>query len=473
MTLASFAFVLFLLATYVAWRFGARSPEARRVVLLAASYIFYCTWDVRFAIVLAITTTVQWWIGHRIEASVSEAGRKAWLRASLAYGLGTLMYFKYMGFFVEQLQGLLAVLGANPSTLSVATIIAPVGISFYTFQSLSYTIDIRHRREKPTDLLSFALFLGFFASVTSGPISRARLLVPQIEASNRDTDRLPAEALFLMLRGLVKKVAFADVLAAQFVDPAFADPGAWSRGFLVVAIVAYSFQIYMDLSGYTDMARGAARCFGYDLALNFNRPYLARTVSNFWQRWHMSMSGFFRDYFYFALGGSKRGNVYVNLMLTFVGIGIWHGAGWNFVVYGFLQGAAVCFERWRRTSRAARGLPPPAGEGLLSAGVGILTTFAFVSFVRVLFVSDDLGSAVHYVQSMFFGTGAGGSAGPQGYATLLLAIALHLVPQGIEMQARALFLRLPIVVQSGLICALMYALVVLAAAPRPFVYFQF
>jgi D-alanyl-lipoteichoic acid acyltransferase DltB (MBOAT superfamily) len=472
MTLASFAFVLFLLVTYVVWRFGARSPEARRVVLLTASYIFYCTWDVRFAAVLAITTTVQWWIGHRIEASVSEAGRKAWLRASVAYGLGTLVYFKYMGFFAEQLQGLLAVLGANPSTLGVASIVAPVGISFYTFQSLSYTIDIRHRREKPTDLLSFALFLGFFASVTSGPISRARLLVPQIEASNRDTDRLPSEAVFLMLRGLVKKVAFADVLAAHFVDPAFAEPGAWSGGFLVVAIVAYSFQIYMDLSGYTDMARGAARCFGYDLAVNFNRPYLARTVSNFWQRWHMSMSGFFRDYFYFALGGSKRGNVYVNLMLTFVGIGIWHGAGWNFVVYGFLQGAAVCLERWRRTSRAARGLPP-ADEGVLRAAVGILTTFAFVTFVRVLFVSDDLGSAVHYVHSMFASTGTGGSAGPQGYATLALAIGLHFVPQEIETKARATFLRLPVLLQAGLICGLVYSLVVLAAAPRPFVYFQF
>jgi D-alanyl-lipoteichoic acid acyltransferase DltB (MBOAT superfamily) len=472
MTLASFAFVLFLVATYLVWRFGARSPGARRAVLLAASYLFYCTWDVRFALVLAITTLVQWWFGQRIDAAPSEAGRQTWLRVSVAYGLGTLAYFKYMGFFVEELRGLLDLLGANPSTLGVASIVAPVGISFYTFQSLSYTIDIRHRRENPADLTSFALFLGFFASVTSGPISRSRLLVPQIQASSSDTDRLPPEAVFLLLRGFVKKVAFADVLAAHFVDPAFADPQAWSGRFLVMAMVAYSFQIYMDLSGYTDMARGAARCFGYDLAVNFNRPYLARTVSNFWQRWHMSMSGFFRDYFYFALGGSKRGNVYVNLMLTFVGIGIWHGAGWNFVVYGFLQGGAVCFERWRRTSRAARGLPA-ARDGVLAAATGILTTFAFVTLVRVLFVSDDLGSAIHYLQSMFARAGSGGAAGPQGYVTLLAAILLHFVPQGWEARARALFLRLPSLLQAGLIGGLVYTLVVLAAAPRPFVYFQF
>jgi alginate O-acetyltransferase complex protein AlgI len=472
MTLASFAFVLFLLATYLVWRYGARTPRSRRLLLLAASYVFYCTWDVRFALVLAFTTLVQWWLGHRIDATPSDAGRKAWLRLSVAYGLGTLAYFKYMGFFVEELRGLLELIGANPSTFGVASIVAPVGISFYTFQSLSYTIDIRHRREKPADLASFALFLGFFASVTSGPISRARMLVPQIEASDRDTDRLPPDAVFLILRGFVKKIAFADVLAAHFVDPAFANPDAWSSRFLMVSIVAYSLQIYMDLSGYTDMARGAARCFGYDLAVNFNRPYLARTVSNFWQRWHMSMSGFFRDYFYFALGGSKRGNVYLNLLLTFVGIGIWHGAGWNFVVYGFLQGSAVCFERWRRESRKARRLPA-VRDGVLAAATGILTTFAFVTFVRVLFVSDDLGSAVHYVQAMFVSSGSAGAAGLQGYVTLLVAIVLHFVPTSWESLVCERFLLLPSLVQAALMCGLVYFLIVLAAAPRPFVYFRF
>jgi D-alanyl-lipoteichoic acid acyltransferase DltB (MBOAT superfamily) len=413
---------------------------------------------------------VQWWLGRRIDASPSDSGRKAWLRLSVVYGLGTLAYYKYTGFFVEELQGLLDLIGANASTLGVASIVAPVGISFYTFQSLSYTIDIRHRRGKPTDLVSLALFLGFFASVTSGPISRAKLLVPQIEASDRDTHRLPPEAVFLLLRGLVKKVAFADVLAAHFVDPAFADPEAWSGAFLLVAIVAYSLQIYMDLSGYTDMARGAARCFGYDLAVNFNRPYLARTVSNFWQRWHISMSGFFREYLYYALGGSKDGNVYLNLMLTFVAIGIWHGAGWNFVVYGLLHGSAVCFERWRRKGRADGAT---AGDGILAAATGILTTFAFVTVVRILFVSDDLGSAAHYVQTMVLSPGAGGAAGPQGYVTLLVAILLHFVPLTAEGRAREAFLRLPTVVQAAMICGLVYALVVLASTPRPFVYLQF
>lgn len=472
MTLSSFGFVLFLFAIYLAWRFAARGVQSRRMLLLAASYVFYCTWDVRFAGLLALTTIVQWWLGNRIDAELSEAGRRAWLRVSVGYALGTLAYFKYMGFFAAELQGVLEVVGVNASTLGVASIVAPVGISFYTFQSLTYTIDIRHRRDRPTDLGSFALFLGFFASVTSGPISRSRLLVPQLQAGSSATDALPPEAIFLFLRGLVKKVVFADVLAAHFVDPAFAEPTSWSRGFLAVSLVAYSFQIYMDLSGYTDMARGAARCFGYDLALNFDRPYLARTVSNFWQRWHMSMSGFFREYFYFALGGTKRGNVYVNLMLTFIGIGIWHGAGWNFVLYGALQGTAVCLERWRRTTRQSRGLPA-VQPGWAPAVAGVLATFAFVSLVRVLFVSDDLGKAATYLNAMLAGDGESGTSGMQGYVTLLVAVLLHAMPRHWEERARLVYLRMPSLVQAGAICGLVYGLAIVAAAPRPFVYFQF
>jgi D-alanyl-lipoteichoic acid acyltransferase DltB (MBOAT superfamily) len=184
------------------------------------------------------------------------------------------------------------------------------------------------------------------------------------------------------------------------------------------------------------------------------------------------MSGFFREYLYFALGGSRRGNVYVNLVLTFVAIGIWHGAGWNFVVYGFLHGSAVCFERWRRKSRENRGAPA-GSEGALAAATGILTTFAFVTLVRILFVSDDLGSAVAYVRAMVFGPGVGGAAGAQGYTTLFAAILLHVVPISVEERVRNAFMRLPSVLQAALICGLVYALVVLAATPRPFVYFEF
>ena len=228
----------------------------------------------------------------------------------------------------------------------------------------------------------------------------------------------------------------------------------------------------MDLSGYTDIARGIARCFGYDLMINFNRPYLARTVSNFWQRWHISMSGFFREYLYWPMGGSKRGNVYLNLMVTFVAIGVWHGAGWNLIVYGILHGSIVCLERVRRLHRRKKALPD-VDDSVMAYTLGICYTFLFVSLVRVLFVSSDLEGAWAYFSAIWSTQGRGGAAGPQGYVTLIAAIALHCLPRSWEGLTGSAFFRQGAFVQACLMVSIIYLLVMLANEPRPFVYFKF
>lgn len=468
MTLASVQFLAFLTVVWLLWRHVTRSDAARKNLLLLASYVFYASWDLRFLPVVIATTLVQWWLGTRISAATASRTRRTWITVSVSFALLLLGYFKYAGFFIEQLSLLLHALGLA-SLAPLAAMAAPIGISFFTFLSLTYTIDIYRGSAQPTgSLRDFALYIAFFGHVTAGPISRARLLLPQLRRRERDVAGLDAQTVFLIARGLVKKIVFADVLAAEFVRPAFGAPTEWSSWFLVAGVFAYSLQIYMDVSGYTDIARGTARSFGYDLMLNFDRPYLARSVSNFWQRWHISVSSFFRDYLYFALGGSRHGNVYANLMLTFIAIGLWHGAGWNFIVYGCVHGSMVCIERWRRQRRRRSGRPEP------QAGIApVLGTFLFVAFSRILFVETDLRDAVEFVRSMFAVVGGGGAADARAYLVLVVAAALHVVPRHWEEALADRFFAAPAWRQGAAYALAVLVLLAWSTDPQPFVYFRF
>ena len=280
------------------------------------------------------------------------------------------------------------------------------------------------------------------------------------------------EGFALIIRGFVKKLAFADVLAVQLVNPAFAAPQDYSSLFLLVAIYAYSFQIYMDLSGYTDIVRGAAKLLGFELPENFNRPYQATSVSDFWQRWHISMSSFFRDYVYFGLGGSRHGNVYLNLYLTFIAIGLWHGSGWNMVLYGLIHGTAVCIERGHRRWRLARGFPA-APEGRMAWLAGVFVTFHIVAFSRILFRSRDLASAASYLATMLQPVTSESPFTALGLTVLAVAVVLHYAPRSMFTAAAARFRRMNVVAQGGILAGIVFALLALSLNSVQFVYFLY
>ncbi|WP_018988201.1 MBOAT family O-acyltransferase [Aromatoleum toluclasticum] len=473
MSFQSLHFLLFLCVVFALNRHFLQRLDARKNVLLAASYYFYMCWDWRYAGLLLLMSAVNFVAGRGIEDSPTPRGRKRWLAFALAVSLSVLACFKYLNFFIDSAARLAASFGFE-ADLPVLQLLLPVGISFFTFQSLSYTLDIFRGRERATaSFRDFALFVAFFPTVLSGPITRARQFLPQLEQPLPDSRERAEEGLVLILRGFVKKMAFADVLAVQLVNPAFASPADYSPLFLLVAVYAFTFQLYMDLSGYTDIARGVAKLLGFELPANFDRPYQALSVSNFWQRWHTSMSGFFRDYLYFGVGGSKHGNVYVNLYITFIAIGCWHGAGWNFVLYGVIHGSCVCFDRWRRGRREARGLPAEP-QGAAARLVAMLLTFQIVALSRILFRAPDLDSAAAYVAAMLQPLAAGAAPFTAvGLATLLVAVLLHYLPPRLFEHAARGYLRAPVVLQGGALAGLALVLLAFSSGGASFIYFQF
>lgn len=314
-------------------------------MLLVASYLFYAAWDWRFLSLILVSTAVDYVVGHRLAAAHDETRRRRLLAVSLSVNLGLLGVFKYLGFFVETFSDLLVSVGlsADPFTLSI---ILPVGISFYTFQTLSYTIDIHRRELAPTrDFFDFALFVAFFPQLVAGPIERARNLLPNITAPRRVTAEGVGRGVVLCLIGLVKKVVIADGIAPS-VDAVYAlDDAAGAE--IVLATWLFAIQIYCDFSGYTDIARGVAKTLGFNLMRNFEQPYFASDPRAFWRRWHISLSTWLRDYLYVSLGGNRggRARTMANLMATMTLGGLWHGAAWNFVLWGVYQGGVLAIHR--------------------------------------------------------------------------------------------------------------------------------
>jgi len=339
-------FALFFSLVFLAnWLLGKRW-RAQNVLLVLASQWFYACWDYRFLGLLWFSMLVDYFVALRLDASTDPRGRKWLITLSVSVQLGILALFKYLNFFVDSGAALLERFGfgAHPIALGI---VLPVGISFYTFQTMSYTIDV-YRRVIPAErnLLSFATFVSLFPQLVAGPIERARRILPQINAPRS----LPAEALYsgatLILFGLYKKVFIADNLSTV-VDQAFSRADSLTRAEAILALYAFAFQIYGDFSGYTDIARGTAKLLGFDFALNFRRPYLARNPSDFWQRWHISLSSWLRDYLYIPLGGNKRGSTrtLLNLFLTMLLGGLWHGASWTFVLWGAYHGLLLVVHR--------------------------------------------------------------------------------------------------------------------------------
>jgi alginate O-acetyltransferase complex protein AlgI len=379
--------VFFVLVFVVHWATSASS--LRKVWLLLSSYAFYAAWDWRFLGLIVASTTIDYTVGLLLGRVRADGRRRILLGASVVGNLSILGFFKYYNFFVGSAADLLRWLGADWG-LETLEIILPVGISFYTFQTLSYTIDVYRGKIEPTrNLLDVALFVGFFPQLVAGPIVRAADFLPQLRTERRFGDVDVRGNLRCFLVGFIKKACIADNLAA-IVDVYFQDPHAYTAGSAWIAVLLYAIQIYCDFSGYSDMAVGGAGLLGYRLPENFSFPYLAANITEFWRRWHISLSTWLRDYLYIPLGGNRHGKLRAtrNLLVTMLIGGLWHGAAWNFVAWGGMHGLMlIAHKEW------VRRLPRWRVRGPLTSALSPLLTFYWVCLGWILFRSESFSSA--------------------------------------------------------------------------------
>jgi D-alanyl-lipoteichoic acid acyltransferase DltB (MBOAT superfamily) len=436
------------------------AERGRKIFLVIASYAFYASWNPPFALLLAFSTLLDFVLALRLERTRGRAARAGLLGLSLAGNLGILGFFKYGAFAQENLHWLLGTDG------TLIDVVLPVGISFYTFQTLSYSIDVYRGRQRATrSLLDFALYVSFFPQLVAGPIVRAGELLPQLSRWRAPDAAEVERGIQRIAAGLAKKVLFADGLG-RYVDVVFADPSAWGGANLLLAAYAYAYQIYFDFSGYTDMAIGLAMLFGIRLPENFDRPYRATSPRDFWRRWHVSLSTWLRDYLYISLGGNRRGSLRtgLNLWITMLLGGLWHGAAWNFVLWGAYHAALLSLQRALEALPAAARIrvPRPLRQVL---------TFHLVALGWILFRAaslDDAGAVLRGLAS------AGLALTPAtAQAALLLGMAATLHLLGTPQAVRRSWLTLPPWLQ-GLGYAIASALVfAFAPAAQRFIYFQF
>ena len=434
-----------------------------KLFIILASYTFYAAASWRFCLLLAAVTAGNQAGARLIHRTTDERRRRQLIAATVTLDLGVLAVFKYYGFFVENAGAALDSVGLG-MPLPLLTIALPVGVSFFIFQAISYVVDVKRGLVEPASLLDAAVYLSFFPHLVAGPIVRASEFLPQLKAPRDPAKVAVGSGLFLIGLGLVKKVAIADYLAREVVDPVFAVPQLYAAPDVWLAAYAYAAQIYCDFSGYTDMAIGLALLMGYVFPQNFLSPYRATGFRDFWRRWHMTLSRFLRDFLYIPLGGSRRGRLrtYRNLFVTMLLGGLWHGAGWTFVAWGALHGAGLSAEH--------------ALRGRLSAPVWLrwAVTFHAVVFGWILFRSADMRTAGEFLSRLVV-PGVPVLWAPAVVAAVLVVIGLQLLP---SRPIEALQLRLerlrpaPLAVGLAVVVALTGA-TVSAQGVSPFIYFRF
>jgi alginate O-acetyltransferase complex protein AlgI len=452
--------------------------RGQNAFLVAASCIFYASWDWRFLFPLLFSTTTDYFCAARMEASLQRgedsAARKKYLLTSLVTNLGLLGTFKYFNFCVDSVHDLATLFGLHIPTPALRVIL-PIGISFYTFQALSYTIDVyRGKLHATRSFWDFFLAVLFFPHLVAGPIQRAANLISQVVTPRKTTTTQVADGLHLIIWGYFKKVVVADGLS-PLVDQIFGLHSV-QGGETLLAVVAFAFQIYCDFSGYTDIARGVAKLFGFEFMLNFNLPYFATNPSDFWQRWHISLSTWLRDYLYIPLGGNRHGRLQIcrNLMVTMVLGGLWHGAAWNFVAWGFYHGVLLVGHRLAtpQLEKAARIAPGWLQTPWLLLRIAVM--FGLTCYGWLLFRARSFGQIAHMSASL-----AHPLAGIPWDQALRVAVlcAPVIVIQIIQYcTGRLDFLNLPRIPAVGRAAAyslLVYCTLFFGAAPQAFVYFQF
>ena len=393
----STSFAIFLPIVFIIyWSLKNKHLIYQNLILLISSYIFYGWWDWRFLSLIALSTVVDYLVGIQIDKAESKKTKRNFLLISLIVNLGLLAVFKYFNFFITSFEEMLNSLGLPFDTWTL-NIILPVGISFYTFQTLSYSIDLYKGKIKHTnDFISFAAFVAFFPQLVAGPIERASHLLPQFIKKRKFNYQIAISGISLISYGFFKKLVIADRLAI-YVNNIFSDIENANTLSLLLGIIFFSFQIYADFSGYSLIARGSAKLLGFDLILNFNKPYLASSITSFWKRWHISLSTWFRDYLYIPLGGNRVSQLrnYYNLIIVFLLSGLWHGANWTFVIWGALHAFyLIIYLQYKKTFN------PKLTENLFRKFINILTVYSCVTFAWIFFRANDLNHAMIYINKI-------------------------------------------------------------------------
>ena len=400
----SIDFVVFLPIVFcLYWFVTSKNLKLQNLLIVGASYLFYGWWDWKFLTLIFISTIVDYSVGIGLLHEKKQLKRILLLWISIFVNLGFLGFFKYYNFFLENFQAAFSIFGLEFSARSLS-IILPVGISFYTFQTLSYSIDVYRKKLKPsTDFIAFSAFVCFFPQLVAGPIERAKHLLPQFNKRRDFNPSTAAEGMRQILWGLFKKVVIADN-CAEYANLIFSNPGDYSGSTLVLGAVFFTFQIYGDFSGYSDIAIGVAKLFGFNLMQNFAFPYFSRDIAEFWRRWHISLSSWFRDYLYIPLGGS-RGGLWLkirNTFIIFVVSGFWHGANWTFIFWGFLN--ALYFLPLMLSNNNRNNIDVVANESLLPSIrdiLSILITFTLTMFAWIFFRAENLSHAFEYINGIF------------------------------------------------------------------------
>lgn len=464
-------FVLFL-GFYLGYILGQANRLFRLLYVLAFSLFFYYKCSGYFVVLLLLSTVWDFFLGRKIAAcSPEQQGlRRLYLILSLLGNLGMLAYFKYTNFFIDTLNNL------GGTSFASWDIILPVGISFYTFQTLSYSIDIyRGQLEPRENILDFAFFVSFFPQLVAGPIVRASDFLPQIRKDLSLSEADLSRGFWLIMGGLFKKVVISDYIGVNFVDRVFDEPLLYTGTENLLAVYGYCIQIYGDFSGYSDMAIGLALLMGFQLPDNFNSPYKASSITDFWRRWHISLSSWLRDYLYISLGGNRRGNIrtYINLALTMLLGGLWHGANWKFVFWGFLHGMALAVERffkpWVEVGK----------RRWFMRALGYLWAFHFVAYCWIYFRAESMQKAHEVLSQIFFDWHW--AILPQWFAgfwkvalLMFLGFFLHFLPRSVYQGSLRIYTAFPLPLKALIFALLVWLLIQMQNADvQAFIYFQF
>lgn len=473
MIFSSGVFLWFFAGFIIIYSLLKKLNTPRILFVTLFSYYFYYKSSGTYFFLLAVVTVSDYFIAHLMERTSRQAIRKAWVVLSLAINLGLLCYFKYTNFF----GGVFA--SITGGTFSALDIFLPVGISFFTFQSLSYTIDVYRKQITPlTSLLDYAFYVSFFPPLVAGPIIRARDFIPQIRKPLSVSKEMFGQGVFFILCGLFKKAIISDYIGVNFVERIFANPTLYSGVENLMGVYGYALQIYCDFSGYSDMAIGIALLLGFHVNKNFDSPYQSASITEFWRRWHISLSSWLRDYLYISLGGNRKGKFrqYLNLIITMFLGGLWHGASWNFVVWGMFHGIALALHKAWMTIFGKK-------KGEESSGIrrffGVVITFHFVCFCWIFFRNTSFEGSMNMIGQII------SNFQPQlflqlieGYwrvfALMLLGFLLHFAPAKWESAFANGVMGMPLLGKVVLMVALVYLVIQVKSSDiQPFIYFQF